>query len=284
MGRGKKWSSKEHEWVAIAWSWAILDPVMGRNLSGDIFDEKVYSLFSQKPLKDADPGTYNDRSHPSVMTCFHNNISPDVMKFIGVLQMVKGVGLTGVTTEELLHIAVAVYLLKWKGEVLPNSNSAFYLLKEQDPDKWEKFKAWNILKSTPKFLEPQGDASETTEDEEEDEDTTSPPNEVNVEDQTSSTAGSGNDPTEEKEENETMTNVSSTSSYKPSDDSSTSTSIVNVISYASRPRNSILVEMLLKSNYSGINRENNRPSCYLRFTIPWRTQRNEVQNLSWQCN
>ena len=54
------------------------------------------------------------------MTCFHNNISPDVMKFIGVLQMVKGVGLSGVTTEELLRIAVAVYLLKRKGEVLQN--------------------------------------------------------------------------------------------------------------------------------------------------------------------
>ena len=76
------------------------------------------------------------------------------MKFIGVLRMVKGVGLSGVTTEELLHIAVALYLLKRKGEVLPNCNSTFYLLKEQDPDKWENFKAWNILKSTPKFLEP----------------------------------------------------------------------------------------------------------------------------------
>ena len=85
---------------------------MGRHQSGDTFDEKVYALFSQKPLKDADPGTYNDQSYPSVMTCFPNNISPDVMKFIGVLQMVKGVGLSGVTTEELLCIAVAVYLLK----------------------------------------------------------------------------------------------------------------------------------------------------------------------------
>ena len=154
MGRGKKWSSEECERVAIAWSRATHDPVMGHNQSGDTFDEKVYLLFSRKPLKDADPGTYNDRSHPSVMTCFCNSISPDVMKFIGVLWMVKGVGLSGVTTEELLHIAVAVYLLKRKGEVLPKSNSAFYLLKEQDPDKWENFKAWNILKSTLKFLEP----------------------------------------------------------------------------------------------------------------------------------
>ena len=99
--------------------------------------------------------------------------------------------------------------------MLPKSNSAFYLLKEQDPDKWENFEAWNILKSTLKFLEPQGDASETTEDEEEEEDATSPPNEVNVEDQPSSMDASGNDPPEEKEENETMTNVSSTSAYKP---------------------------------------------------------------------
>ena len=170
------------------------------------------------------------------MTCFRNNISPDVMKFIGVLRMVKGVGLSGVTTKELLHIAVAVYLLKRKGEVLPKSNSAFYLLKEQDPDKWENFKAWNILKSTLKFLEPQGDASDTTEDKEEEEDTMSPPNKVNVEDQPSSTDASGDDPPEEKEENETMMNVSSTSSYKPSNNSSTMTSIVNVVSHASRPK------------------------------------------------
>ena len=112
MGRGKKWSSTERERVAIAWSQATHDPVVGHNQSGDTFDEKVYSLFSRKPPKDADPGTYNDRSHPSVMTCFRNNISPDVMKFIGVLWMVKGVSLSGVTAEELLHIAVAVYLLK----------------------------------------------------------------------------------------------------------------------------------------------------------------------------
>ena len=114
MGRGKKWSSEECERVAIAWSRATHDPVVGHNQSGDTFDEKVYSLFSQKPLKDTDPGTYNDHSHPSGMTCFHNNISPDVMKFIGVLQMVKGVSLSGVTAKELLRIAVAVYLLKQK--------------------------------------------------------------------------------------------------------------------------------------------------------------------------
>ena len=154
MGRGKKWSSNKCERVAIAWSRATHDPVVGHNQSGDTFDEKMYSLFSRKPPKDAEPGTYNDHSHPSVMTCFRNNISPDVMKFIGVLWMIKGVGLTGVTTEDLLRIAVAVYLLKRKGEVLPKSNSVFYLVKAQDPYKWENFKAWNILKSTPKFLEP----------------------------------------------------------------------------------------------------------------------------------
>ena len=49
-------------------------------------------------------------------------------------------------------------------------------------------------------------------------------------------AGSDHDLPEEKEQNETMMNVSSTSSYKPSNDSSTSTSIVNVISHASRPK------------------------------------------------
>ena len=54
MGRGKKWSSEERERVAIAWTRATHDPVVGHNQSGETFDEKVYSLFSQKPPKDAD--------------------------------------------------------------------------------------------------------------------------------------------------------------------------------------------------------------------------------------
>ena len=236
MGRGKKWSSKECERVAIAWTRATHDTVVGHNQSGETFDEKVYLLFSRKPSKDADPGTYSERSHPSVMTCFCNNISPDVMKFIGVLWMVKGVGLSGVTAEQLIRISVAVYLLKRKVEALPKSNSAFYLLKEADPDNWENFKAWNILKSTPKFLEPQGDAPETTEEEEEEEDATSPPNEVNVEDQPSTTDASADDPPEETQELDNSTNVSSTLSYKTGDDSSTTASLVNVISHSSRPK------------------------------------------------
>ena len=66
MGRGKKWSSDECERVAIAWSRATHDPIVGHNQTDDTFDEKVYSLFSRKPLKDAEPGTYNDCSHPSL--------------------------------------------------------------------------------------------------------------------------------------------------------------------------------------------------------------------------
>ena len=119
MGRGKKWSSEERERVAIAWSRATHDPVVGHNQSGDTFDEKAYSLFSRKPPKDADPGTYNNRSHPSVMTCFHNNISPDVMKFIGVLWMVKGVGLSGMTAEELLRIAVRQHRRTSQAMIVP---------------------------------------------------------------------------------------------------------------------------------------------------------------------
>ena len=45
---------------------------------------------------------------------------------------------------------------------------------------------------------------------------------------------SGNNPNKETEEDETMMNVSSTSSYKPSNDSSTS--VVKVVSHASRPK------------------------------------------------
>ena len=62
----------------------------------------------------------------------------------------------------------------------------------------------------------------------------SPPNEVNVEEQASLTGESGNNPNHDTEEDETMTNMSSTESYKPSNDSSTS--IVNVVSHASRPK------------------------------------------------
>ena len=120
---------------------------------------------------------------------------------------------------------------------MPKSNSAFYLLKSEDLDKWESFKAWNILTATLKFQEPKGDTSETTEDEEEVEDPRlekSPPNKVNVEEEASSTGESGNNPNQDTEEDKTTTNVSSMESYKPSNDSFTF--IVNVVSHASRPK------------------------------------------------
>ena len=68
----------------------------------------------------------------------------------------------------------------------------------------------------------------------------SPPNEVNVEDQPSTMDASADDPPEEKEEQESMTNVSSTSLYKPSNDSSTTTSLVNVVSHAPRQKKQYL--------------------------------------------
>ena len=40
MGQGKKWSSNEHERVAIAWSRATHDPIMGHNQTGDTFDKR----------------------------------------------------------------------------------------------------------------------------------------------------------------------------------------------------------------------------------------------------
>ena len=154
---------------------------------------------------------------------------------------------------------------------MPKSNPAFYLLKSKDQDKWENFKAWNILKATPKFQEPGGDtsahSSETTEDEEEVEDPgleNSPRNEVNFEEQASSTGESGNNPNQDTEEDETMTNASSMNSYKPSDDSSTS--IVNVVSHASRPKNHLSRDAV-KEICSMINREKHRQSCCLRCTI-----------------
>ena len=82
--------------------------IMGCNQTGDTFDEKVYSLFSLNPPKEAEAGTCNEHSHPSVMICFQNNISPDVMKFIGVLWMVKGLGLTGVTIEEVILLLLCI--------------------------------------------------------------------------------------------------------------------------------------------------------------------------------
>ena len=120
------------------------------------------------------------------------------------------------------------------------------------------------MKSTPKFLEPQSDASETTEDEEEGEVTTSPPNKVNVEDQPSMRDASADDPPEEKEEQGTMTNVLSSLSYKPSDDSSTTTSLVNVVSHASRQKKQHLGRDAAKGKLQLDKKDKSRPSCYLR--------------------
>ena len=59
---------------------------------------------------------------------------------------------------------------------------------------------------------------------------------MNVEDQPSTMDASADDPPQETQEHESSTNVLSTSSYKPGDDSSTTTSLVNVISHSSWPK------------------------------------------------
>jgi len=97
-------------------------------------------------------GTWSDRD-PNGDTCkiwhyMRDTILKDVQKFYGALNAVLNMGLSGVTHQQKVNIAVAIFLKKVK------DGSTHYQHKDFDPNKWRLYKAYLILKETGKLAEP----------------------------------------------------------------------------------------------------------------------------------
>jgi len=153
MGKAKNWSKEELEGAAKAYVECTLDEINGAEQRGDDFAAKIHKSFeSFSPPGVRGTGTWHDRD-PNCGTCktwhyIRDAILKDVQKFYGTLNAVMNMELTGVTEEQKVNIAVAIYLNKVKDGV------SHYQCRDFDPNKWRLFKAYQVLKETGKLAEP----------------------------------------------------------------------------------------------------------------------------------
>jgi hypothetical protein len=154
MGRAKTWSSIEAEVAAKAFVSATHDSIVGSGQKADEFAKKVHEEFAKlSPPGVAGTGTYTDRDPDGtqgiVWKYIRDTILKDVQKFNATLNIVMNSGLSGVTHEEKVNIAVAMLLKKMKEGENKYDYRSFEAKK-----KWRLYRAWTVLKDTEKVAPP----------------------------------------------------------------------------------------------------------------------------------
>ena len=143
MGRGKKWGAEERQKLAIAWVKVSTDSTVGRYQTAEVFGQKVYDAYKSLAPPTVEAGTFCFRRPETVMGYWKNSLSPEVMKFNDSLRKVQLAGLTGVTDQEKINMAVAIHIGK--------TNRPSYNMKTTNPMEWPSYLAWTILKTQRKF-------------------------------------------------------------------------------------------------------------------------------------
>lgn len=151
MGRAKTWSAEECEAAAHAYVAATEDEIEGAGQKGEDFASAVHQVFEEKsPPGVQGTGTFWDRDpNGDNMIVWHyirDTIMKETQKFNTALTQVMY--LSGLTNEEKINVAVAIFLKKTE----PGKNLQDY--KEFDPNQWRLYKAWKVLKKCPKCSPP----------------------------------------------------------------------------------------------------------------------------------
>jgi hypothetical protein len=154
MGRAKTWSSHEAELAARAYIAATHDSINGSGQKAEDFAKRVHEEFSKlTPAGVGGTGTYSDRdpdcSQQTVWKYVRDTILKETQKFNATLNVVLNSGLTGVTHDEKVNIAVAMHLNRIK-----DGNNKYDYRPFESESKWRLFKAWYILKDTEKVALP----------------------------------------------------------------------------------------------------------------------------------
>jgi hypothetical protein len=154
MGRAKTWSAIEAEVAARAYIAATHDSINGSAQKAEDFAKRVHEEFSKlTPPGVGNTGTFTDRdpdgSQQTVWKYIRDTILKDTQKFNATLNVVLNSGLSGVTHDEKINIAVAMHLNKIKDGDNKYDFRSFDL-----ENKWRLFKAWYILKDTEKVAPP----------------------------------------------------------------------------------------------------------------------------------
>lgn len=171
MGKGKQWTALECKHVAEAWVEVSEDQdqgeVKGANQTGEVFWSRVYLRFISKGPTEQQEGTYGGRGEKAVRNYWTDNISRDCKKFNKSLMKVYQSRPTGVSLEEKINIAVALFLKK--------ADTASSRHKDFPTRDWKFFDAWLVLKGHRAFIPPTPEQQENAielDDDNEDEEAT----------------------------------------------------------------------------------------------------------------
>jgi len=153
MGKAKTWSSLECEGAAKAYVDATLDEIRGAEQRGDEFAARVHRCFDfYSPPGVRGTGTWTDRDPDGdtqkVWNYIRDTLLKDVQRFYRTLNMVLNMGLSGLTHQEKVNVAVALFLKRVK------DGNTHHQYKIFDPNKWRLYKAYVVLKQTGKLAEP----------------------------------------------------------------------------------------------------------------------------------
>ena len=155
MGRKKTWTADECEGAAKAYIAATHDSVNGSAQKAKDFAQRIYSEFKKlSPPGTAGTGIWIDRfgKPGDVRLWFYirDKILKDLQKFNGKLNIVLNMGLSGLTHDQKVNIAVALHLKRPLEEGKTN-----YDFKDFDSAKeWTYFRAWLLLRDTDKVRAP----------------------------------------------------------------------------------------------------------------------------------
>ena len=153
MGKAKTWTAEECEAAARAYVESTLDDIRGAEQKGDEFGAEFHQAFAAyAPPGVRGTGTWTDRD-PDGNACkvwhfVRNTILKDVQRFYRTLNAVLNMELSGVTHEQKVNIAVAMFLKKIQ------EGKTHYDYRDFDANKWRLFKAYLVLKETGKLAEP----------------------------------------------------------------------------------------------------------------------------------
>ena len=110
MPRRPVWSADERRLASLAWYNSTNDPIVGCNQMSQQFTLNIHSVLSRLSPRDADSGCYAGRGAVAVYTFLRDKFFPDIQKFNAALNLVYSSNPTGATEQQIVNMAVAIYL------------------------------------------------------------------------------------------------------------------------------------------------------------------------------
>ena len=145
MPKGKRYTDAEVHLIAKAYCWATNDGIKGSEQKLDSFMQRVVEYLKRHAPDNVIEGTYHTRDVGSIQK-YINKMKADVAKFMAKLRQVELVDWSGLSYDQKVNIAVAVYLGKAK--------APHYDYKNFDATAWPNYRPFQVMSTMPQFRTP----------------------------------------------------------------------------------------------------------------------------------